>query len=196
MPAFQVSSKSVQSTAPPKKRARRFPPQWYVIVRFLIGGSIAGLIFGFLVTRFTQQTHDAVFILLPVLLSLATAQFRDYNLSALFNGSVSSLRATGMPLGLMPDSSYEEHEVTIAPGESILFYSDGLVEAHNSKRDMFDSPRLKAVLAKHAGGPSLIDTLLKELRCFTGEGWEQEDDVTLVTLQRTAGDFPEVGKTM
>src|SRR5205085_8487449 len=100
--------------------------------------------------------------------------------------SVSSLRATGMPLGLMPDSSYEEQEVIIAPGESILFYSDGLIEAHNSRREMFDTPRLKALLAEHPGGASLIDVLLSELRCFTGEGWEQEDDVTLVTLQRTS----------
>jgi len=555
MPVFQVSSKSVQLAAPPKKRARRFPSQWYVIVRFLIGGSIAGLIFGFLVTRFTQQTHDAVFILLPVLLSLATAQFRGYNFNALFNGtlvyllltacltviyysiitlgpaliqqgyshiiaistalawtimfepvrmyiqrrierrfnvrnqetdkaikaftatlreeidldslrerfltvisqtmqpysislwirtfhkqqesssleetrvadddplltyvlshpgtleidrlqldspvlqelklrvadlivplasqgeligllilgphlrgepytpdertlldtlapqvspalrvaqmvqeqqvqvrererieqelrtaqaiqhaflpkdvptlpgwkltpyyrparevggdfydflpledgrlglvigdvtgkgvpaalvmatvhtmlrstaqgiispgevlarvndllsaeippgmfvtcffalldptsgrlcyanaghdlpyrqqqkSVSSLWATGMPLGLMPGSSYEEREVTVASGENLLFYSDGLVEAHNSKREMFDTPRLKAVLEQHTDGASLIDVLLNELRCFTGEGWEQEDDVTLVTLQRIELDF-------
>lgn len=550
MPVFQVSSKSVQSTTPPKKRARRFPSQWYVVMRFLIGGSIAGLIFGFLVTRFAQQSHDAVFVLLPVLLSLATAQFRGYNLKALFNGtlvyllltvcltviyysiivlapafiqqrnshiiaiatalawtitfepvrvyiqrrierrfnvrnretdkaikafastlreeidldflrerfltvisqtlqpyslslwirvsqqqeqsgsteetsiadddplfpyisshagtieidrlqldspalqelklqaadlilplasqgeligllilgphlkgdpytpeerrlldslapqvalalrvaqmvqeqqmqvrerdrieqelrtaqgiqqaflpkevpmlpgwqlvpyyrparevggdfydflpledgrlglvigdvtgkgvpaalvmatvqtmlrstaqemlapgevlvrvndllsanippgmfvtcffslldpkngrlcyanaghdlpyrqqkgSVSSLWATGMPLGMMPDSHYEEHEITIAPGETLLFYSDGLVEAHDARREMFDTPRLKRVLAEYAGGGSLIDVLLSELRCFTGEGWEQEDDVTLMTLQR------------
>ena len=98
--------------------------------------------------------------------------------------SVSSLRATGMPLGLMPGSSYEEREVTITPGDRILFYSDGLVEAHNPQREMFDTPRLKTVLADHVGGPSLIDVLLNDLHCFTGEGWEQEDDVTMVELCR------------
>jgi len=41
------------------------------------------------------------------------------------------------------------------------------------------------VLEAHAVGVSLIDCLLSELKSFTGEGWEQEDDVTLVTLQRT-----------
>jgi serine phosphatase RsbU (regulator of sigma subunit) len=89
-----------------------------------------------------------------------------------------------MPLGMMPGSSYEEHEVTIAPGESLLFYSDGLVEAHNSRSEMFDTPRLKSSLEAHTNGASLIDVLLSELKRFTGEGWEQEDDVTLVTLQR------------
>ena len=89
-----------------------------------------------------------------------------------------------MPLGMMPGSRYEEYEATLAPGESLLFYSDGLVEAHNSRREMFDTPRLKALLETHTDGVSLIDVLLDELKRFTGEGWEQEDDVTLLTLQR------------
>jgi serine phosphatase RsbU (regulator of sigma subunit) len=99
---------------------------------------------------------------------------------------VSELWAKGMPLGMMPGSSYEEHEVTLAPGDSILFYSDGLVEAHNPSREMFGFPRLQTLLEAHADGASLIDVLLGELKRFTGEGWEQEDDVTLVTLQRTS----------
>ena len=103
----------------------------------------------------------------------------------LHNGGVSELWATGMPLGMMPGSSYEEHEAALAPGESLLFYSDGLVEAHNPTREMFSFPRLKTVLEEHTDGTSLIDLLLSELKSFTGEGWEQEDDVTMVALQRT-----------
>src|SRR5579859_1380594 len=53
------------------------------------------------------------------------------------NGKVTELRATGMPLGLMPEMFYEEKEITLAAGDSVLFYSDGLVEAHNSRREMF-----------------------------------------------------------
>jgi serine phosphatase RsbU (regulator of sigma subunit) len=97
---------------------------------------------------------------------------------------VSELWATGMPLGLMPGSCYEEYEITIAPGENLLFYTDGLVEAHNPNHEMFSFPRLKTLLQAHNDGTSLIDLLLRELQSFTGEGWEQEDDVTLVTLQR------------
>jgi serine phosphatase RsbU (regulator of sigma subunit) len=98
--------------------------------------------------------------------------------------SVYELHATGMPLGLMSGMHYDEQEVIVAIDESILFYSDGLVEAHNPKREMFGFPRLKALLQTHAGGAKLIDFLLGELRNFTGEGWEQEDDMTLLTLQR------------
>jgi serine phosphatase RsbU (regulator of sigma subunit) len=105
-------------------------------------------------------------------------------------GSATELWATGMPLGMMPGTRYEEHEVTLAPGESLLFYSDGLVEAHNSSGEMFDTPRLKALLEAHADGASLIDVLLGELKSFTGERWEQEDDVTLLTLQRTPEPSP------
>jgi serine phosphatase RsbU (regulator of sigma subunit) len=102
------------------------------------------------------------------------------------NGSVSEIWAAGMPLGMMPDMQYDEHEVTLAPGESLLFYTDGLVEAHNPRREMFSFPRLKTVLASHADGTSLIDVLLDELKRFTGDGWEQEDDVTMVLLQRAS----------
>ncbi|HLL78912.1 MAG TPA: SpoIIE family protein phosphatase [Ktedonobacteraceae bacterium] len=98
--------------------------------------------------------------------------------------TVSELRATGMPLGLMPGMTYEEKELLLAPGDGILFYSDGLVEAHNSKREMFGFPHLRELLGEDLAGVPVIDFLLAELATFTGEGWEQEDDVTLVTLRR------------
>lgn len=97
---------------------------------------------------------------------------------------VFQLRATGMPLGLMPNMIYEEKETLLAPGETVLFYSDGLVEAHNIQREMFGFPHLQAVLKEYSENIQLIDFLLNELALFTGSGWEQEDDVTLVTLQR------------
>src|SRR5947209_11961689 len=100
-------------------------------------------------------------------------------------GDVSELRATGMPLGLMPDMVYEEKEVILAPGDSVLLYSDGLVEAHNAKRDMFGFPRLMALLGEYKNNMPVIDLLLGELAEFTGSEWEQEDDVTLVTLRRS-----------
>jgi len=96
------------------------------------------------------------------------------------------LRARGMPLGLMPEMSYEEREVSLQEGASILFYSDGLVEAHDPEREMFGFPRLQALVSEHDGadGP-LLDRLLDELSSFVGEDWEQEDDITLVALQRS-----------
>jgi serine phosphatase RsbU (regulator of sigma subunit) len=96
------------------------------------------------------------------------------------------LRARGMPLGLMPGMSYEEKEVVLEKGESVLFYSDGLVEAHDPQRIMFGFPKLRALVADHSEQESLVDSLLEELYSFTGEGWEQEDDITLLTLRRSA----------
>ena len=103
--------------------------------------------------------------------------------------TVVELRATGMPLGLLPGMRYEEQEATLGPGDSVLFYSDGLVEAHNPQREMFSFPRLRELVAHPAleRDKTLVDYLLTELARFTGRGWEQEDDITLVTLQRSQG---------
>ncbi len=96
---------------------------------------------------------------------------------------VLELRATGMPLGLMPGMVYEEKEIILAAGESIVFYSDGLVEAHNPQREMFGFSRLRDLVAGYTGDPmGMIQFLLAELATFSGVDWEQEDDVTLVTL--------------
>lgn len=100
-------------------------------------------------------------------------------------GAASELRATGMPLGLMPDMHYEEKEVRMVAGDTLLLYSDGLVEAHNPEREMFSFPRLMSLVGQYGASGALIEYLLNELRSFTGIGWEQEDDVTLVTLQHT-----------
>lgn len=97
---------------------------------------------------------------------------------------VSELWATGMPLGMMPGSCYEEREVILAPGENVFFHSDGLVEAHNSDREMFGFPRIKASLQKHSEETSIIEHVLDDFKRFTGAECEQEDDITLVTLQR------------
>ena len=91
-----------------------------------------------------------------------------------------------MPLGLMPGMFYEEKEAALEVGDSTLFYSDGLVEAHNPQREMFGFPRLRRLVAEHdAEEGSLVDFLMDELRFFTGDGWEQEDDITLMTLRRS-----------
>jgi serine phosphatase RsbU (regulator of sigma subunit) len=101
-------------------------------------------------------------------------------------GGAEELRATGMPLGLLPGMSYEEKEIVLARGDSVLFYSDGLVEAHDPHRQMFGFPRLQGLVGAHrSDGPAMVNFLLSELARFTGEEWEQEDDITLVTLDRS-----------
>jgi anti-sigma regulatory factor (Ser/Thr protein kinase) len=109
---------------------------------------------------------------------------------------ITELHATGMPLGLMPGMQYDEIEATLAPGEGLLLYSDGLVEAHNPKREMFGFPRLRDALsdldveASQSMVGELIPHLLNQLVEFTGPGWEQEDDVTLVVIERSADHAP------
>jgi serine phosphatase RsbU (regulator of sigma subunit)/predicted ester cyclase len=101
-------------------------------------------------------------------------------------GDCEELRARGMPLGLMPGMSYEQRETILHTGEAALFYSDGLVEAHDPKGEMFGFPRLRELVAEHAADErSLEEALLEELYFFAGEGWEQEDDITLLTLRRS-----------
>ncbi len=101
--------------------------------------------------------------------------------------AITELRATGMPLGLLPGIRYEEVEGTIAPDSNVLLYSDGLVEAHDPSRQMFGFDRLREALAVDDAGSELLDRLLETLNAFTGPDHEQEDDITLVTLRRTAG---------
>src|SRR5215216_1198127 len=102
------------------------------------------------------------------------------------NGDAEELRARGMPLGLMPKMSYEEKETILHSGEAALLYSDGLVEAHDPAGEMFGFPRLRALIAEHGEKLSLAELLLEELYSFAGERWEQEDDVTILTLRRSA----------
>ena len=92
-----------------------------------------------------------------------------------------------MPLGLLPGMTYDEYERTLAPGESLLIYSDGLVEAHNPQGEMFGFPRLRTMACGLGSGAELIEHLRGALADFTGPGWEQEDDVTFVTLERSGG---------
>jgi predicted ester cyclase len=102
------------------------------------------------------------------------------------------LRARGMPLGLMSGVEYEEGESLLQVGDSIVFYSDGLVEAHNARREMFGSPRLRRLIMEHDEERALGEVLLEELYSFTGEGWEQEDDITLLTLRSSAARLGEI----
>ena len=101
---------------------------------------------------------------------------------------VSELRVRGMPLGLMPGMDYEEKETALKEGDSIVFYSDGLVEAHDPRGEMFGFPRLGKLISVHSAGKGkeMLDSLLEELYTFTGPNWEQEDDITLLTLRRSA----------
>ncbi len=109
--------------------------------------------------------------------------------------AVVELRATGFPLGIFPRVNYEEKETTLNRGDTLLMYSDGLIEAHNPQGEMFDSARLVRCLETlrrntRPKGEHLIEYLMAQLSDFTGPDWEQEDDVTFVALERDLPDLP------
>jgi serine phosphatase RsbU (regulator of sigma subunit) len=81
---------------------------------------------------------------------------------------------------------YEEQETTLLPGDGVLMCTDGLVEAHSPQGEMFGAPRLRSLLGEHPeGGSGFSAALMEELERFTGAEWEQEDDITLLTLERS-----------
>jgi serine phosphatase RsbU (regulator of sigma subunit) len=111
---------------------------------------------------------------------------------------VREMRATGMPLGLLPGMGYEEKEITLGPGDTVFFYSDGLAEAHSASGEMYGFPREQGLLDGCTGYDDLIVCSRESLRSFTGPDWEQEDDETLLSLyrhERSAGlSLPEPAK--
>lgn len=98
--------------------------------------------------------------------------------------TVVELRATGMPLGLMPGMVYEEQTTSLEPGATMLLTSDGIVEAHGPDGSMFGFERLMRLVGSTGGSHRLISTVLEELDRFTGIGHTQEDDVTMVSIGR------------
>ena len=83
--------------------------------------------------------------------------------------------------------TYQENEARFQPGNGMLLYTDGMVEAHNADQEMFGLPRLYDRLAEVTCDPHMIDYLLASLAEFTGPDWEQEDDVTFVVITRSPG---------
>jgi serine phosphatase RsbU (regulator of sigma subunit)/anti-sigma regulatory factor (Ser/Thr protein kinase) len=110
---------------------------------------------------------------------------------------VDELKARGMPLGLMAGSKYEEMECTIGPSQVVLFSSDGISEAHDPDGEMFGCPRIIEIVERYSSDNDLRDAVLSELDAFTGPEWEQEDDITMVTLERAqheAADFAQTDR--
>lgn len=128
---------------------------------------------------------------LYAILDPATGSFRlanaGHNLPYVHTvDGVIELRATGMPLGLMPGMTYEETEIILDVGHTVLLSSDGLVEAHDSSGEMFGFPRTAEFMAERGDGEHLPAVLVGELDRFTGPGWTQEDDITLVVVRHTS----------
>jgi serine phosphatase RsbU (regulator of sigma subunit)/anti-sigma regulatory factor (Ser/Thr protein kinase) len=99
---------------------------------------------------------------------------------------VIELRATGMPLGLMPGMPYDVQTAVLAPGAAMLLTSDGIVEAHAPDGSMFGFDRLMHLVGDDEPKEGMMAAVLNELDRFCGPGHEQEDDVTMVAVNRTS----------
>jgi phosphoserine phosphatase RsbU/P len=99
-------------------------------------------------------------------------------------GEVEPLRAEGFPLGLFEDVCYEEFTLSTRPGDAIVFYSDGIVDALNEKEAMFGEDRMIEVVRQHLGGTAeaLANAIFAGLARFQG-GTERFDDETVVVLK-------------
>jgi len=100
-------------------------------------------------------------------------------------GEFEELRATGIPLGMLEDSKWEQREVVVRPGDRLLAYTDGATDAVNEDDEPFGEVRLLEV-ARHAALLSPIEmrtTVLDSIKGFVGEA-EQEDDITIMIVAR------------
>lgn len=112
-----------------------------------------------------------------------------HNAGLLFraDGSVQRLEANGMPLGLFPVVEYEKVETTLAPGELLLLYTDGITEAANPKGDEFGLDRLQAVVGKYTSEPLVAIAVAIETAVEVfADGTPFGDDRTMVLLRREA----------
>jgi phosphoserine phosphatase RsbU/P len=100
------------------------------------------------------------------------------------NGEVDFVHAEGFPLGMFPNVTYEEFSLSTQPGDSLIFFSDGITDAQNMDNEMFGDDRLKAVVKKYFQKPAakIADAILAEVGKFQGER-EHFDDETVVVLK-------------
>ncbi len=100
------------------------------------------------------------------------------------DGEVETVKAEGFPLGLFPDVKYEEFTLSTQPGDSLIFYSDGIVDAQNAAGEMFGSERLAVTVKKnmHKSASKMADAIMSEVGRFQ-KGVERFDDETVVVLK-------------
>ena len=101
------------------------------------------------------------------------------------DGSSARLAATGIPLGLLPGSDYTAEEVSLAPGDTLFIYTDGVTEAANLEGEEYGLERLEAIVRRHLGGSldELVEGLERELDEFV-RGVPYGDDRTVLVLRR------------
>lgn len=97
---------------------------------------------------------------------------------------IETIKAEGFPLGMFPGAAWEEFSISTQPGDSVVFFSDGIVDAQNAAGDMFGNDRLVACVKKnhHKSASKLAESILNEVGKFQGKR-DRFDDETVVILR-------------
>jgi serine phosphatase RsbU (regulator of sigma subunit) len=107
------------------------------------------------------------------------------------SGEIDDLQANGLMLGPFPDAHYDSIERPLAPGDRILMYTDGVVEAFNAKDEEFGERRLRGLLSASAdlSVEEFADRLLDEVKKWTGIKRDDslEDDLTVIVIDLLPG---------
>ncbi|HUB18164.1 MAG TPA: SpoIIE family protein phosphatase [Acidobacteriaceae bacterium] len=99
---------------------------------------------------------------------------------------IETIRAEGFPLGMFPSATWEEFSISTQPGDSVIFFSDGIVDAQNAAGEMFGNDRLVATVKKHQhkSASRLAESILTDVGRFQGKR-DRFDDETVVVLRVT-----------
>jgi sigma-B regulation protein RsbU (phosphoserine phosphatase) len=100
------------------------------------------------------------------------------------NGAVEYLKEGGLALGTFPDTTYEERPISLASGDILLFYTDGVTEAKNEADEEFGVDRLLATLeySRNRSAREIIDFIVAETKKFASPE-KESDDLTLVVMK-------------
>jgi serine phosphatase RsbU (regulator of sigma subunit) len=106
------------------------------------------------------------------------------------DGSLVKLEtAGGAPLGMLPGMKLFQEEATLGPGDTVVLYTDGIVEAMNAKEELYGFERFEKLIKKSGSGPGVLkDAIIGDVNRFTGLS-PQHDDMTLVCFGAEAQDM-------
>ncbi len=100
-------------------------------------------------------------------------------------GKIEPMLTAGIPLGVVSGAVFGQKTLLLAPGDVVLFYTDGAIEVQNAEGEEFGAERLSAVLAEHLTEPAeaIAEAIDAAVQDFAGEA-AQYDDFTLILVKR------------
>jgi sigma-B regulation protein RsbU (phosphoserine phosphatase) len=143
--------------------------------------------------RILADTHGGLFITLFYAIldpqngdfSYCSAGHYPVYLVRSLDGSIEELARTGIPLGVMEESSWYSEAIHIEPGDTLVLYTDGMTDALNDREEFFGQERLKQAVQRYSSKPpeEMKEALLAEVRQWIGQA-QQFDDITLLVIGR------------